>query len=146
MTDDEVRDDDPEPPDGFVMLNAYGDVAAVVAGSDFVLDPAVIADLAAERARQEARFPDQHLPSWTCWGKRERQAEAKLRVELAVGSGDLSWAMVLNEEVCEALDAAAMAASTRQESRDSFWVQELRGELIQVAAVCLRWVADIDRS
>lgn len=105
----------------------------------------VLCDIGAERERQEERFPEQTLPHspvcGTSVGAREpqinlkdaraREARAKEWVRYHLERGQLTWADVLNEEVAEALAATE--------------IEHLREELIQVAAVAVRWVEDIDR-
>ena len=92
----------------------------------------ILFELVAERERQETKFPNQHLPSGTTfryWQAKEN--EAKEAVDRQVANGTLTWLSVLNEEVCEAF--AEMDED------------KLRAELIQVAAVAVRWIEDIDQ-
>jgi hypothetical protein len=92
----------------------------------------VLADIDAERDAQEAKFPDQELPSGTGGSGRWDRAEAyKGMCEYAREAGQLTWTHVLEEEVAEALAESDVAL--------------LREELIQVAAVAVRWVEQIDR-
>lgn len=106
----------------------------------------VLAQVRAERARQEAKFPEQHLPSIpaAAIGNRtilhgrylltdERQAKAK--VERLARAGSLTWLDVLIEELAEAMEAAAFEPDAN-----------LRAELVQVAAVAVRWIEDLDRA
>lgn len=60
------------------------------------------------------------------------ETEAKLSVETAAKQGDLTWGDILLEEVVEALTA-----------RDNKAL--LRKELVQVAAVAIAWIEQIDR-
>lgn len=100
-------------------------------------------DIAAERARQEAKFPDQHLPNgtgpdWPILGVPhnfwcgDAAETAKRLADTAAHHGTLTWHHVLNEEFREAAAEADPA--------------KLRVELIQVAAVCVRWLEDLERA
>lgn len=93
----------------------------------------VLEDVAAERARQRARHGKQTLPDGTGsepWDEADRDA-ARLRCDRAALAGSLSWRLVLEEEVAEAL------AETDPEL--------LRAELVQVAAVAVQWIEALDR-
>ncbi len=92
----------------------------------------VLYDLEKERERQEMKFPGQVLPSGT--GSEELRWEADVhRSECndAFKTGTCTWRHVLLEEVFEALAEPEGL--------------KLRAELIQVAAVCLRWVDQLDK-
>lgn len=94
---------------------------------------AVLEDVAAERARQRARFGRQELADGTGlepWDETERD-EARLRCDRATLAGSLTWRHVLEEEVAEALAEADPV--------------ELRAELVQVAAVAVQWIEALDR-
>lgn len=102
-----------------------------MATSDATID--VLGDVAVERARQDAKFPDQQLPNGT---RKSRHMVAvadwtREQTDRLAATGDLTWAAVLEEEFKEAL----------AEEDD----EELEAELIQVAAVAVRWVEDIRR-
>ncbi|MFF3643421.1 hypothetical protein [Streptomyces sp. NPDC002564] len=89
-------------------------------------------EIDAERQRQIAKFGEQHHPDGTGAEYYVGMAdEARQDVErfVAQHSGP-QWALVLLEEVYEALAESDPA--------------RLRAELVQVAAVCAAWVADID--
>lgn len=105
----------------------------------------VLFDVGHERNRQDERFPNQTLPSLphgTAVGAREpqvnlkdaraREARAKEWVEYHLKRDALTWQDILEEEVSE-----AFACTTEQ---------ALREELVQVAAVAVRWIEDIDRN
>lgn len=95
-----------------------------------------VPELRDERRRQEAKFPDQHLLSGPLQAMMHTDTDVvRARVDNYAIGGYLMWADVLAEEFAEAMDVA-----------DGDHPDELRGELIQVAAVCLRWIADIDRA
>ena len=93
----------------------------------------ILAELQAERDRQDAKFPDQHLPNGTLDNQQQRDWESTARfiVDLNVSKGKLTWADVLREEYHEVMAEEDKAA--------------LRNELIQVAAVAVRWIEDLDR-
>ncbi|MFI7637972.1 NUDIX domain-containing protein [Nonomuraea sp. NPDC049400] len=92
----------------------------------------VLADVAAERAAQDARWGMQILPDGT--GDEGTVAEsdrARRETEAAAAEGTLTWRHILAEEVLEAF------AETDPE--------RLRAELIQVAAVAVKWTQALDR-
>jgi hypothetical protein len=92
----------------------------------------VLEDVAAERARQRARYGAQALPDGT--GGTFRAAGRRLsqrRCDRATAAGRVTWAHVLEEEVSEVL------AETDAEL--------LRAELVQVAAVAVQWIEALDR-
>jgi len=93
---------------------------------------AVLAEVASERARQDARWGEQTHPDGT--GNRDQQRDAERAREWcqsAFGSGYGTWSDILAEEVAEA-----------NAERDP---SKLRAELIQVAAVAAAWIEAIDR-
>lgn len=91
----------------------------------------VLAEIAAERRRQDARWGEQNHPD----GAGPTNApEATLRrdeCERARAAGELTWRHILLEEVAE-------AAAENEPKR-------LRDELIQVAAVAVAWAEALDR-
>lgn len=91
-----------------------------------------------ERERQEAKFPNQHLPSAQVGGFPPRfissAQQARRWTDASHQAGTLSWTDVFVEEAAEAVDAA--------EEGD---LPGLRQELVQVIAVCVRWLEDLDR-
>jgi hypothetical protein len=93
-------------------------------------DP-VIDDVLAELARAEAKFGGQHLPDGTGdprWADlRDAQRDVTDR---RLETGQATWLDVALEEVYE-----AFAERNRR---------RLRAELVQVMAVCVRWIRDID--
>ncbi|MGW4794333.1 hypothetical protein ACWEPC_18210 [Nonomuraea sp. NPDC004297] len=92
----------------------------------------VLADVAAERAAQDARFGMQSLPDGT--GGEDAAAAsdaARDETDRAAGAGTLTWRHVLAEEVME----------TFAESDP----HRLRAELVQVAAVAVKWAQALDR-
>lgn len=100
----------------------------------------VVGEIVAERVRQLEKWWPQDHPNgldqgvaraalWAATGKSiERQARFDL--DESKGQGD-NWAAILMEEVGEALQALDGS--------------DLRGELIQVAAVAMAWVQHLDR-
>ncbi|WP_245899624.1 NUDIX hydrolase [Nonomuraea indica] len=101
----------------------------------------VLAEVAAERAAQDAMWGFQDFPDGTgrtalvgAGGVREAgeaAGRAKREVTEAAARGALTWRHVLHEEVLEAFAEDDPAA--------------LRAELIQVAAVAVKWVQALDR-
>jgi hypothetical protein len=90
-------------------------------------------EIDAERQRQLAKFGDQHHPDGTgLHPARQKQLadEARSLCQRAAREGFLAWSHILMEEVREAMAEEDPAA--------------LRMELMQVAAVCAAWIADID--
>lgn len=93
---------------------------------------AVLLDVLAERHRQHERFGEQALPDGTGdQHRRQRAVDAQRLADLATSHGFLSWRLVLEEEVAEALAESDPVA--------------LRAELVQVAAVAVQWCEAIDR-
>jgi hypothetical protein len=91
----------------------------------------VLAEVAAERHRQDQRWGEQNHPDGTGPAWAGDAALARKECKHAADSGDLSWRHILLEEVAE--------ATAEQES------VRLRQELIQVAAVAVAWAQAIDR-
>jgi len=92
----------------------------------------VLAEVAAERAAQDARWGEQNHPDGTGNKSQQDQAErAREWCQSAFGSGYGTWSDILAEEVAE-------ANAERDPAR-------LRAELIQVAAVAVAWAEAIDR-
>jgi hypothetical protein len=92
--------------------------------------PAVLEEIFDERRRQENLFPDQHLPNGTTQRRARIAQFSKEICENERQTGTLTWRHVLEEEFDEALC---------EEDED-----RLREELVQVAAVAVRWIEDID--
>ena len=94
---------------------------------------AIFSDIDKERARQEAKFPDQgdlvdastgdHGIATATWARHQCD-----------GARPLTWSHVLVEEVAETVEAAR--------SKDP---AHLREELVQVAAVAVKWIEHLDR-
>jgi hypothetical protein len=113
------------------VTTGYEDVRAAMKVAVEVLD---------ELDRAVAKFPGQHLASGTgedvVWvpGKwataREMANVLRARTDVASEDGTLTWRHVLLEELAEALAESDPA--------------KLRAELVQVAAMCLRWILDLD--
>lgn len=96
-------------------------------------------DVDTERQRQIVKFgkqqhPDGTGPGITSWAplmnSDQAATSARTRCQNAAARGDLTWRHILAEEVAE-----AFAESDPD---------ELRTELVQVAAVCAAWIADLD--
>jgi hypothetical protein len=88
-------------------------------------DP-VFAEISEELARAHAKFPnDTGLP-----GDRAAADLARRTMDAALRDRTATWRQVLEEEVRKAFAETDPAA--------------LRAELIQTAAMCARWIRDID--
>jgi hypothetical protein len=114
-----------------LAANVLARVAAYM-GRTLGPDAQVLAEVQAERERQDAKWGEQNHPDGT--GNRSQQDRAEFArrwCESAFESGYGTWADVLTEEVAE-------AEAERDPAR-------LRAELIQVAAVACAWIAAIDR-
>ena len=95
-------------------------------------DAGVLAEVQAERTRQDTKWGEQNHPDGTGNKSQQDRAEfARRWCESAFGSGYGTWADVLTEEVAE-------AGAERDPAK-------LRAELVQVAAVAVAWIAAIDR-
>jgi hypothetical protein len=96
----------------------------------------VLDDIAAERARQDAKWGEQNHRDGT--GAAYSLAEvseldvrfARTRCDRAFERGAGSWEHILYEEFCEAIAEDDPA--------------RLRAELVQVAAVAVHWIESID--
>lgn len=84
----------------------------------------------AERWAQLKQWGEQRHPDGTGAWNRPKADKYREYCELAFDRGQGTWAHILLEEVYEAL----------AESDEVL----LRAELVQVAAVCLSWIEDID--
>ncbi|MCQ9178938.1 NUDIX hydrolase [Streptomyces sp. IBSBF 2953] len=92
---------------------------------------AFVADVDGERQRQLEKWGEQHHPDGTGSAPQgEAAALARMECQDAFGAGYGTWCHVLFEEVREALAESDRTA--------------LRAELVQVAAVCAAWIADLD--
>jgi hypothetical protein len=93
---------------------------------------AVLDEVAAELRRAEAKFPDQHLPDGggdPRWAELRDAQRAKTDRKLADGTA--TWLDVVLEETYEAFAEVDPVL--------------LRAELVQVAAMAIRWINDIDQ-
>ncbi|MFG2074286.1 hypothetical protein [Nonomuraea maritima] len=89
-------------------------------------------DVAAERAAQDARWGMQILPDGTGGDGAEAESDrARQETETAARAGTLTWRHIMAEEVREAFA-----------ERDP---ELLRAELVQVAAVAVKWIQALDR-
>ncbi|GAA2877718.1 hypothetical protein GCM10010517_39370 [Streptosporangium fragile] len=91
----------------------------------------VLADVAAERAAQDARWGIQDIPDGTGADRTAAADRGKEETAEAAREGRLTWRHILLEEVLE---------SFAEDDPDT-----LRTELIQVAAVAVKWVQALDR-
>lgn len=90
----------------------------------------VLWDIAEERERQDAKWGEQHHKNGTDPANEKLADRAKAYNDLQAITGSGDWCGILFEEVFEAF----------AELDDV----KLREELIQVAAVAVAWVEDID--
>ncbi|WP_240809981.1 nucleoside triphosphate pyrophosphohydrolase [Actinomadura sp. WMMA1423] len=91
----------------------------------------VLADVAAEREAQDRMWGVQEFPDGTGSAFTARAEEAKQECATAGSRGELTWRHILAEEFFEAL------AETDPGN--------LRGELVQTAAVAVQWIQSLDR-
>lgn len=92
----------------------------------------MLAEIGAERARQDERWGEQNHPDGTGGDTEQLEAiHARGACQLVANDGTLTWRHILREEVAEAF----------AESDEG----KLRAELIQVAAVAAAWAEAIDR-
>ncbi|MFJ3037755.1 hypothetical protein [Streptomyces tendae] len=88
-------------------------------------------DVDAERQAQLAKFGDQHHPDGTGTIAHIDQADrVRAKVDQAAAEGTQTWGNILAEEVAEVFAESGP--------------DRLRAELVQVAAVCAAWIADLD--
>lgn len=94
--------------------------------------PTVLGEVLLERRSQDRKWGEQNHPDGTGATFRVRAADTqRVITEVAFEKGEGTWALILLEEVAEALAESDPEA--------------LRAELIQVAAVAASWVEAIDR-
>lgn len=92
---------------------------------------AFVNDVDAERQAQLAKWGEQQHPDGTGQYPETIDADvARMACQSAAEGGYLDWLHILREEVAEAFAESDPA--------------KLRAELVQVAAVCAAWIADID--
>lgn len=96
----------------------------------------ILAEIAAERQRQDAKWGQQNHPSfrqgypWMTAALMEHTAKMGCGQRFAAGVGD--WSSILAEEFAEACNSRTL--------------ENLKSELIQVAAVCVAWYESIERN
>ena len=91
-----------------------------------------LAEIAAERARQDAKWGEQNHPDGTGLAHDDTYARvARDACEIAASHGKCTYRLILNEEVAEAFAESDPA--------------KLRARLVQVAAVAVAWIECIDR-
>lgn len=92
----------------------------------------VLAQVAHERSAQEAKWGQQNHADGTGYAYLKGLADkARRECDTAAAAGHVTWRLILREEYREALAATS--------------VEELREELVQVAAVAVAWIEAIDR-
>ncbi|MGW5259646.1 hypothetical protein ACWEQG_01645 [Microbispora sp. NPDC004025] len=118
-------------PCAYCWLRA-GRAVQILAQQGALLD-GPLAEVRAERARQDAQWGEQNHPDGThdCQDTRAYADMAREWCQSAAEAGQVTWQNILNEEVAELFAEEDPA--------------KLRTELIQVAAVALAWVEAIDR-
>lgn len=105
---------------------------SVFMGKELGPDAGIIAEVQAERERQDARWGEQNHRDGTGSLTQVLEADkARDACQAAFARGDGTWMHVLIEEVFEAF----------AEEEPS----KVRAELVQVAAVAVAWIAAIDR-
>ncbi len=102
----------------------------------------ILVDITKERDRQDTKFGLQrHQDSvhtsigpgmLAAWYGIPTEAMAKVCTDRRFEDGEGTWADVLVEELCEAIEATLKSR------------EELRAELVQVAAVAVAWIEDLD--
>lgn len=93
---------------------------------------AILSEVAAEMARQDARWGEQNHPDGTGLpGDAVAATVARTAADHAALQERLTWRKILAEEVAEAFAETDPAL--------------LRAELVQVEAVCAQWRTAIDR-
>lgn len=107
-----------------------------------------------ERERRRSRWgdgghPDVGAAHWRmCTQRLPLVATATLRSLVEQGKRETSgagWLEILVEEVGEARDAAEVGASMSTLGERATWRAHLRVELVQVAAVAVAWLEDLER-
>jgi hypothetical protein len=114
-----------------LAARVLADVAAFM-GRTLGPDAPVLAEIQAERERQDAKWGEQNHPDGTGGLEARRiAAEARANCQAAAERGTVTWLLISDEEHCEALAESDPV--------------KLRAELIQDAAVKVAWIAAIDR-
>lgn len=92
----------------------------------------ILAEIAAERERQDAKWGEQNHPDGT-GGTFAHDAVnyARRQCKEAAQSGTITWNLILQEEMWEAFAESDPI--------------KLRAELVQCAAVAVAWIEAIDR-
>lgn len=91
----------------------------------------VLTEVGAERAAQDARFGIQEFPDGTGPEFHAKAEASRRECREAWRAGELTWRHILAEEFYEALA-----------ERDP---ERLRAELVQTAAVAVKWIESLDR-
>jgi hypothetical protein len=100
---------------------------------EFALTPLtlVLAQIADERDRQDAKWGPQNHPDGTNLNNDGWREHARTLCQTAAREGRVTWAHILQEEFVEALAEVDP--------------EKLRAELVQVGAVVVAWIEAIDR-
>lgn len=91
----------------------------------------VLADVFSERVRQHQKFGRQSHPDGTSVYNKSLAERVRAACDEATRDGSLTWRHILAEEYFEAVSEKSL--------------RQLRAELVQVAAVAVAWIEDIDR-
>lgn len=91
----------------------------------------VLAEIAAERERQDAKWGEQNHHDGTGPGYKTAADSARAECDQAAALGLVTYRHILTEEVQEAFAETDPA--------------RLRAELVQVAAVAVAWIQKLDR-
>jgi hypothetical protein len=116
------------------VLSEAGVLKAIDIASETIEMSRLVVGIVMERLRQRAAFPaeERGLPDGTGGaGFENRRDQMRRLCDLASQEGRLTHAHILEEEVAEALAETDPA--------------KLREELVQVAAVAVKWIEEIDR-
>lgn len=92
----------------------------------------IMADVAEERSRQDLRWGKQHHPNGTSMAFKPLADAARNNCRAADANGTVTWMHILREEVWEAISETDRV--------------KLRNELIQVIAVGVAWVENLDEA
>ena len=90
----------------------------------------VLLDVHRERGAQDRKFGVQRHPNGTSESYRKVADEARALTQRRADDGTVTWVDILHEEVLEAFAETA--------------TRPLRAELVQIAAVAVAWVEDLD--
>jgi len=105
---------------------------AAEAATPATLFDRIVADVRAERPRQDALFGEQNHPNGTSIKFKPLADSARNACRGAASNGTNTWMHILREEFWEALSETDRV--------------RLRDELVQVGAVVFNWIECLDRN